>query len=302
MAANTDLADINEIYTAYLLNNNEFPDNASEAQYNSKLTKVSATQAMEQTARADAMVGAFLRWGQRNGYSGVQSVYWTARPGFSFKTVTGVDVNQKKNPTDVLVKFRTGGFLGMSAKSTRGKADIGFKNPGVGTVEKDLGVNLSNINKKAVDEAVRTMNLPTSAASRKSTIRRNSGTQLITQKRGYEILEEMRDALLKKLNTLSNEARRDYILKGWMDSSQELYPPYVKVTGRGSAGNFSASIEDPLSNSKLKALMENNITFEKNGDHSVGVKGGSTKILKMRFKYESEPMASSLKMSGDPWS
>ena len=36
MARNTDLADVNEIYTAFVLNKNKFPDSASEAQYNKK--------------------------------------------------------------------------------------------------------------------------------------------------------------------------------------------------------------------------------------------------------------------------
>ena len=76
--------------------------------------------------------------GSMEGYSGVKNVYWTARPGFSFRNVVGVDVDQRKNPTDVLVEFNLGGFLGLSAKSTSGKGDIGFKNPGVGTVDSDL--------------------------------------------------------------------------------------------------------------------------------------------------------------------
>ena len=57
----------------------------------------------------------FLMWAKKHGYDGVQKVYWTARPGFSFKAVVGRDVNQKKNPTDVLIKFKRGGFLGLSA-------------------------------------------------------------------------------------------------------------------------------------------------------------------------------------------
>ena len=36
MARNTDLADVNEIYTAFVLNKNKFPDSSSEAQYNKK--------------------------------------------------------------------------------------------------------------------------------------------------------------------------------------------------------------------------------------------------------------------------
>ena len=37
------------------------------------------------------------------------------------------------------------------------------------------------------------------------------------------------------------------------------------------------------------------------GNDSVGVTANSTKILKMRFKFESTQLASSAKMSGDPW-
>ena len=37
MARNTDLADVNEIYCAYFLNNKKFPDTASEKQFNRKM-------------------------------------------------------------------------------------------------------------------------------------------------------------------------------------------------------------------------------------------------------------------------
>ena len=47
--------------------------------------------------------------------------------------------------------------------------------------------------------------------------------------------------------------------------------------------------------------MTERITFDAVGNDSVGVKAGSKKILKMRCKFESEKLASSLKMSGDPW-
>jgi len=118
---------------------------------------------------------------------------------------------------------------------------------------------------------------------------------------GSEVLSECRNSFIKKLNTLTQPKRRDYIIKSWIDASQELYPPYVKVTGRGTKAPYSASIEDPLNNPKLKAILDDKIMFESVGNDSVGVKAGSKKILKMRFKYESEKLASSLKMSGDPW-
>ena len=301
MARNTDLADVNEIYCAFALNNNKFPDSASEAQYKKKVELLTEDQIIQQVGRATAMSKDFLMWAKKHGYDGVQKVYWTARPGFSFKAVVGRDVNQKKNPTDVLIKFKRGGFLGLSAKSTSGKADIGFKNPGVGTVEKDLGIDLNDINKRAIQLIIKDFDLPTSASSRKSAIRKNKATKMVTEKIGQAVLNEMREFMLKTVNKLDQIKRRDYIMKSWIDASDELYPPYVKVTGRGTKNPFTADIEDPLNNPKLKALMENKIMFEKVGNESIGVKAGNKKILKMRFKYESEKLASSMKMSGDPW-
>ena len=86
-----------------------------------------------------------------------------------------------------------------------------------------------------------------------------------------------------------------------MDASAELYPPYVKVTGKGKGVPYTADVEDPLNNPKLKAILSEKISFEEVGNDSIGVKAGAKKVLKMRFKYESEKLASSLKMSGDPW-
>jgi hypothetical protein len=301
MARNTDLADVNEIYVAYVLNGNKFPDPASESQYNKKLAMISPEQGEQQIGRAVVMVEEFLKWAKSNGFDGIEETYWTARPGFSFKNVVGVDVNQRKNPTDVLVKFKRGGFLGLSAKSTSGKGDIGFKNPGVGTVDSDLGLKLNDINKKEQDKIIKSFKLPAAAQARKTAIRANKALQKETDSLGSLVLSQCRDSLLKKLNTLSQTERRDYIIKSWIDASQELYPPYVKVTGRGTKSPYSASVEDPLNNPKLKAILDDKILFENVGNDSVGVKAGSKKILKMRFKYESEKLASSLKMSGDPW-
>ena len=302
MARNTDLADVNEIYCAFVLNKNEFPDQASESQYNKKIQLLTPQQGEQQIGRAIVMAQEFLMWAKSNGYSdNVKNVYWTARPGFSFKNIVGVDVDQKKNPTDILVEFQSGNFLGLSAKSTSGKGDIGFKNPGVGTIEKELKINLSSINQNAVNNIVESFNLPKSSSTRKSAIRANKAIQKQTDSMGSEVLNKCRDILLKKLNSFDNNERRNYIIKSWIDASEDLYPPYVKVTGRGTKSPYSAVVEDPLNNPKLKAILEENIKFEPVGNDSVGVKAGTKKILKMRFKYESEKLASSLKMSGDPW-
>ena len=301
MASNTDAADVNEIYVAFVLNDNSFPDTQSETQYKRKLALLDANEGAAQIGRAIVMAEEFKKWATRHGYSGIENVYWTARPGFSFTTVVGQPVDQRKNPTDVLVKFRTGGFLGLSAKSTRGSTDIGFKNPGLGTVEDDLNIKLAELNTNKVNYIVETFKLPKSAASRKTAIRQNRAIQPQTDAMGLQVLEEMRDIMLAKLQTLSTNDAKAYLLRGWIDASVELFPPYVKVTGMGKAAPFTATVEDPLNNPKLKAIQDNKLEFSKVGDTSIGVKAGTKKICKMRFKYESEKLASSVKLSGDPW-
>ena len=108
----------------------------------------------------------------------------------------------------------------------------------------------------------------------------------------------MREVFIKRLNKMSDKEARDYLLSDWMDASSAIYPHYIKVTGKKSG----VSIEDPLKNDKLAALNKGKIKFEPVGNDSVGVTASDKRILKMRFKYESQALASGMKMSGDPWS
>lgn len=301
MASNTDLADVNEIYTAFILNGNKFPDAATEQQYEKKSKLLTPDQLDQQRGRAGAMVVEFNKWATRNGFKGVAAVHWTARPGFTFKPVTGYDVDQKKNPTDVLVQYASGKFLGLSAKSTSGKGDIGFKNPGIGTIDRELKLNLKAVPKAVADNFAKTVGLPQAAATRKSQIRQNPNLRKQADTLGLDVLNTLRGQLLTRLNQMNPQQRREYIINSWIDAAEGLLPRYVKVTGRGTKAPYSASVDDPLNNEKLKKLTNENITFEAVGNDSVGVKAGGKKILKMRFKYESQKLASTVKMSGDPW-
>ena len=301
-AKNTDLADINEIHTAYVLNGNKYPDNASKAQYERKSKLLTHQQMVDQEGRAVAMADEFKKWASKHGYgTNISKVYWTARPGFSFKSVVGHDVDQRKNPSDVLVEFAGKKFLGLSAKSTKGKGDIGFKNPGIGTVEKDLNLKLKQINEEKVEEFTEKFGLSKSAATRKQEIRKNPKIAEMADKEGTEVLNKLRDTMLKKVNGMNPKERKDYIIKSWIDASEDVLPPYIKVTGRGNKEPYSATAEDPLDNPKLQAINTQPIKFEAVGNDSIGVMAGTKKILKMRFKYESQKLASTIKMSGDPW-
>ena len=303
MTANTVLSDINEIWTGYVLNGNKWFDTIAQVQYNQRIKQATEEEVDDAKGKAEATAKEFIAWAKNNKYSGIVSkVYWTARAG-SMTSAVGVDIDQKKNPTDILVKFSTGpanGFLGLSAKATKGSGDVGFKNPGIGTVDKSLGLDLTALNKKLEDEVVKELKLPEQKTVRKSYIRQKPAIKKITEQKGSEIMSKLRDTLLTKLKTMQVKDLRDYIISDWMDA-EELYPPYIKVTGKGSKPPYTADTTDPLNNTKLSKLIKaTTITLTKEGNESIGV-AVNGHIMKIRFKYESEKVASSMKLSGDPW-
>jgi hypothetical protein len=304
VTANTVLSDINEIYTGYCLAGKKWFDPQAQAQYNLRITQAKPEEVQDAQGKAEAMADEFKKWANLNGYQSVNitKIYWTARPN-SMSAAVGKPVDQKKNPTDILVKFSTGpanGWLGLSAKATKGKGDIGFKNPGVGTVDRNLNMSFADQYKKLLDETIKTYNLPPDAISRKLFIRMNPKIKIETEKIGSKMMEDMRDKLLVRIQKFNQKELLDYLLKDWMDA-EVIYPPYIKVTGQGSRAPYRAAVMNPVENDKLSALGNYPITAEKVGNESIGIKAGDKKIMKIRFKFESEKMASSLKLSGDPW-
>lgn len=301
-ASNTDVADVNELLYGYYVGGASWRlfDNskAAQDQLQAKKDKIGQKKYEEQDDRAMRMSVETLKWAKQNEFRGkVKKIYWTARPGVLQKAVGDTGKVDKGNPTDVLIAFSDGKFLGLSAKSTLKNSDIGFKNPGMGTVEKALNINLSDIKKQSEQEFILKHDLPTSTAARKKAIRADDAIKTEAAILRPSILNAMRDVLIKRLNIMKDGEARDYLLSDWMDASNAIYPYYIKVTGKKSG----VAIEDPLKNDKLSALNKGNIKFEQIGNDSVGVTASGKRILKMRFKYESQAIASSMKMSGDPW-
>jgi hypothetical protein len=302
--SNTDLSDINEIYLGYFLAGESWFDKDAKRQVETKRKGQSEEKVTDQIEKARVMAEEVLIWSKKHGYKGgIVGVWWTARPG-SMSKIVGVEVNQRKNPADILVKFKSGpakGFLGISAKSTLGNSDIGFKNPGMGTMENVLGIDLGSINEKYTSNIVERFDLSSSISARKLEIRSNPKIQKTTVELGSKALSEMRDRMFNTLKKMKSEQLKDFILMNWMDASKTLYPPYIKVTGMGNKKPYSAKVENPLMNPKLNAINKGKMSVQKVGNESIGVLATGQQILKIRFKYESEKLASSVKLSGDPW-
>ena len=303
MTANTVLSDINEIQTGYFLNGEKWFDNDAKNQFNLRAKQAKPNEVADAIGKARVMAQEFKKWAKANGYSGVvKQVWWTARPN-SMAQAVGYPVDQKKNPTDILVKFTSGpadGFLGLSAKATQGKGDIGFKNPGLGTIDRNLNMRLADEYANQLEQTIKKFGLPEQAQKRKEHIRANPGIKKQTEEIGVQVLAAMRDELMIRLQKFNQKDLFKYLLSDWMDA-EVLKPPYVKVTGQGNKEPYKAVVMDPTKNEKLDALGKYPISLEKVGNESIGVKAGEKKIMKIRFKFESEKMASSVKLSGEPW-
>jgi hypothetical protein len=303
MTANTILSDINEIQVGFVLNGNKWFDPVAKSAFEARVKQAKPHEVEDAIGKAEVMASEFLKWAKAHGYSGqVKQVWWTAREG-ELARASKSDADSKKNPTDILVLFTSGpanGYLGLSAKATKTNGEIGFKNPGIGTVDRSLNIRLADEYKNQEQQLIKKFNLPPSAQARKAAIRANAAIKQQTEVIGQQILAAMRDELFVRLNKMSNKELMSYLLKDWMDADI-LYPPYIKVTGQGNKHPYKAVVMDPTSNEKLDVLAKYPIKLEKVGNESIGVSANGKKIMKMRFKFESEKMASSVKMSGDPW-
>lgn len=302
-AQSTFLADVNEIMLGFYVSDGwDNFKNASEAQAALEVRKkqISPEEYKDQDGRAKVMAQGTIKWANEHGFSGkVTEVWWTARPGILSKAV-GYPVDSRKNPTDVLLKFSDGSYLGVSAKSTGGSGDIGFKNPGIGSLGRSLGVDFGSHVKNLILHAIEKFNLPSKLKKRKEYIRDNPQIQQETKKIGIQILTILRDELFKIFKSTLDDANIiKHIKTMWIDAEESL-PPYIKVTGHGKNGNYTASIIDPINNPKLLALGAEKIIMQPIGTNTVLMSAGKVPIMKMRWKFESEPLASAIKLSGDP--
>ena len=318
---NTLGADVNEILMGYYAggeNWNIYGSQAGAVQQavEQRKAQISPEEYADQDGRAREQAKASLEWAAANGFDGkLVQTWWTARPGVLAKAVE-TEVDSKKNPTDTLYKFSSDAFLGVSAKSTKGKGEIGFKNPGIGSLGKSLGVDLVGVAKPKLIEVSEKLDWgdAKTAVARKQYLKDIGAYPMPKGSRtptpagepyysaGHQVLAVSRDALMKAYLDMPIEDLKEHFLDEWIDA-KDRYPYYIKVTGHGKNGNYSASLMDPLNNDKLKKISSEHIELEDIGLSSIGVWAGegadATKLFKIRFKWESSPLTSGLKLSGE---
>ena len=333
MSANTLFSDVNELHLAYLLNGKSWGGKlgtAAKTQYESRIAELDKTEkgVNEHTravGQAEAMAAAVLNYAHSNGYSGSPTeVYWTARAGFSFTDIDSRwEAVSKDNPADVLVKFPrsnfsnsiSGNYLGISMKALKKTSgDAPVKNPGVQKIARFIGkpsAFFSDIIVQGAEEVHATLG----TAKKKKLLDKAAVKAIAKGTKAYETLESIkdkylsqcRDALLEGFKSKDDGDVMLYILQDLLDTDR--LPKYIKVTGYGDYNQTNtAKVENPTGqeNEKFKALMDDskNFNYETAGGdsgYSFGVKKGTKRLIRVRFKFESAPFGSALKMSIEPW-
>jgi hypothetical protein len=304
------LATINEIYFTYYLNGSKFCDLDSEKKLIDTKTIVSEEHYQLQKNRAKIMCDHTLSWTKANGFTGsIRKVWLTTKMSQIKKSldrpiqIKFSDFSYDKNPSDVVVQFSDGKFLGISIKTFNSinSSALTFLNSGTKAIERDLGVDIRTKFKQLENKYVEELNLPKNLKDRKIYIRENIELQEQTKIIGISIRRNIRDDIIKELNKLSQEDAKEYILKKWLKSDEKIFPPYVRVICIGESEPFTIKIQDPIKNEKIEALNTSKIIFEEVGDLSIGIKAGDMKIFKIRLKYSSESLVGQLKFSGESW-
>ena len=304
----TEEADVNEIMFGYYLGGENWNVFANRKEAQDQVAKrekqVEPENFIWQVERAKVMAQVFMAWARSEGYAAsIKKIWWTARKGTLAKAVQKVGKATAGNPADVLIEFSDGKFLGVSAKSTKLKSGkITFKNPGVGTVSKALKIKppLKEITDKLIKETVEKLGLPLAAAKRKAYLEENPHLQPQVNTVGTQVLNTLREQLLSAFQKMDEKVLKDYFVTSWMDAKGVVFPPYVKVTGKGR-GNYSASLTNPLKDDKVSALINGKLSYYPRGNDSIGIMADEKRIMKARFKWGSGKLTSSLKMVVDPW-
>lgn len=313
MASNTPGADINEIHLGFLLNGGNWTGGMSAAKqtYDTRISQVPQKEQEWRIGQTYAMADAFLKKAESLGYFGVKDVHWTARQGFDFKAInSNYEAESKENPSDLLVIFERStsidSNLGLSAKSIQSPTgQAPFKNKGMKEIQEELlgGDSLTTFIEEQTNAFLRTHpKLSKTASTRKNQIESLSKTMQEDVKKyaNKYVYPGLQDILIKGLKKTGDIDVKYYVLNNLYDTIK--LPRFIKVTGRGTNPPYNAVVSDPLSSSDFKALISNDpITYEKIGETSVGIKIRGNKLFKIRFKYSSTAMSSSMKLSVEYW-
>ena len=247
------------------------------------------------------------------GVTDVDDIVWTAQlRGEGLAAATGIPgLSDKNNQSDIIVKGRDASGnpvqYGVSlkvatSKSTKYPNDIPFFNGGLGKEAARFGADgVVDDFKKETQAALKELGITsTGAAKIKKEIRENEETKKKADEAGRKIMANIRDKMVKSLEGKDVDQMRELfstMTGAPTGDGQKL--PTLKLTGYAN-GPRTTKIEDSLNGTVPMAIRTaEDFQFEPVGDTSFRVMADGVPVMKVRFKWESQALGSSMKISGE---
>lgn len=312
---NTHRGGFNEAMFAYHLNGGKWIDDEhKKAAYHHKemLDQHDPLEARRQNDRAGAQVKSFVEHAKANGYSGVKKVHLTAKPG-DIEKHTGIPATQQENPSDVVAHFTkkpkeaTHPYYGISLKSSSSNK-IGFHNGGLGSVGKDLGIDLESHANKHQQSFLKKhgyKNLAAGAAAvagEKGTPEyRNSPKYSEAMEHATKVNGAVRDKLHEHYQTMSHKDLKDHLLRTFVKANSSHALPYVKTHGTGGyEKEATAHTEDPSDNEMYHSIKDaKKLEIHKSGGTLMSVHADGKRMFGIQVKHNNGPLTS-MKILGQP--
>ena len=303
MSANSPISDINELHIAYILSGKNWMkiDAESKNRYYARLSQVDKILSDPAIAKAEKQALAIGHYALSKGYSAVvKKIWWTGLNKSVLTHAVGTEINQDKNPIDVLIQYASGhakGFLGISVKSLHSKTKPPvLSNPSLDSVCDSINYYLEPIYQNELVKVIKKHKLPSIESKRKEFLDKNLQLKASLKKQSDLVLTKTRDVLFDCYVQMDTGDFWKHLCKDYLKTNLS-FPPYVNCTARGDdTKNITVAIVNPVDNEKFRALLEYPVSFLKAGNNGILISAGKTKIVTIRLKYRDTPFASPIKL------
>ena len=288
---------MHELTTAFHLNGGTHISKEHEEHYNKLSQHMTTEEKAEHMHRGEKTANAIRHRLASDGHE-IHSVHITSKAGDIGK-LTGHDESQHDNPSDVMVKTKSGHHFGYSLKTTQVKnGHVGIANPGHGRIDSDLKINTQQHLKTAhgmLEKHFSELQGKTAKAKKeigKANPEIDSVARKVTKEAHHHIVGEM----VNSINNKSHEEKLHFFRKHF--HLEHSHTPHEKVTIHGTGDNSAVRIEHPGhegdSIHHVVAHHQGNNTIEFHAHHH----DGSISKYHLRAKPESGPF-SNLKFSAE---
>jgi hypothetical protein len=281
---------MHELLTGHYLNGGKHMSKESEEQFKTMSAGMSKTE-LEEHHRRGKVTADHIRELVHNNGDAIEAVHHTSKAG-DIGRITGKEESQQDNPSDVMIKLKSGRHLGVSLKTvSKANGHAGIANPGRGRLDKELGVD-SNKHFEDAHKKIEQEHPQIAGRSMKDKkAQAKEDEHLDNTARGHikSAVNSMRDEYISKISAMKPEDRVAHFKEHAHMKHTET--PHIRVTAHGAGEKVGVRIENPgMQGDDIK-----HVEVHPHGDGSIAyhvhTKSGEKHVYHMRFKNESGPFS-----------